>query len=380
MRSLATTAPDVAEQFADGKFVVHKSCKRFSSIAIDQAHEQNNAIVKGEGGAVGLTESPQALRRWMVSGPELARLVNEFEHTMKSEDENKSSTRHHEEQMSFQVAFAKGVKELVGVIEDLGNPFADYSGQLVALDTKEIADTAAVERLCNIEAIGADQCKTYIEECIIQGTASIYNPIKRNQRNFFRSPQKTTKAQHQAQHQVASLKSDCSLFSRLYISCQTRVGDLDEFFMHENQGCPPSLSNLGKLRLPNKKSELVDCLQSDSNTQCQAPHGIEAVIVDGAVVVNMVKPASTQITFSDYAKESFVPYVQSQLRYAHRVDIVFDEYREDSLKATTRSARGSGVRMRIGANIKLPRIWKTFLREDHNKQELFKYLAERANR
>lgn len=48
-------------------------------MAIDQAHEQNNAMVKGDGGAVGLTENPNALRRWMLSGPEMARLVNEFE-------------------------------------------------------------------------------------------------------------------------------------------------------------------------------------------------------------------------------------------------------------------------------------------------------------
>ena len=39
------------------------SSKRFSAIAIDQAHEQNHAIVKGDGGAVGLTENPSALRR-----------------------------------------------------------------------------------------------------------------------------------------------------------------------------------------------------------------------------------------------------------------------------------------------------------------------------
>jgi hypothetical protein len=42
--------------------------------AIDQAHEQNNAIVKGDGGAIGLTEDPAALRRWMVAGPKISRL------------------------------------------------------------------------------------------------------------------------------------------------------------------------------------------------------------------------------------------------------------------------------------------------------------------
>ena len=36
-------------------------------------------IVKGSGGAIGLTGNPGALRRWMVAGPEIARITTEFE-------------------------------------------------------------------------------------------------------------------------------------------------------------------------------------------------------------------------------------------------------------------------------------------------------------
>lgn len=45
---------------------------------MDQAHEQNNASVKGDGGALGLTVNPAALHHWMVSGPEMAYLIEEF--------------------------------------------------------------------------------------------------------------------------------------------------------------------------------------------------------------------------------------------------------------------------------------------------------------
>ena len=69
--------PNVYAEFLKGNFVVKKSKRAFSAVAIDQAHEQNNASVKGDGGAVGLTENPAALRRWMVSGPEMARLIQE---------------------------------------------------------------------------------------------------------------------------------------------------------------------------------------------------------------------------------------------------------------------------------------------------------------
>ena len=63
----------------EGKFTVQKTKHAFSSIAMDHAHEQMNACIKGDGGAVGLTENPSALLRWMVAGPEIARCIQEFE-------------------------------------------------------------------------------------------------------------------------------------------------------------------------------------------------------------------------------------------------------------------------------------------------------------
>lgn len=47
MMSIEDKHPEVADEFKKGKFVVHKSERAFSSIAIDQAHEQNNAVIKG---------------------------------------------------------------------------------------------------------------------------------------------------------------------------------------------------------------------------------------------------------------------------------------------------------------------------------------------
>ena len=59
---------------------------------------------------------------------------------------------------------------------------------------------------------------------------------------------------------MSSLKNDCSLFSRLFIASQIRDGDLDEFFAHEKQACPPALSHMGKMRV-GTKSDLVGCLE-----------------------------------------------------------------------------------------------------------------------
>ena len=79
LASLGETQPDVATEFCDGKFTVQKTCRVFSSIAVDKAHEQNNAIIKGDKGAVGLMQSPESLRCWCFAGPEMARMISEFE-------------------------------------------------------------------------------------------------------------------------------------------------------------------------------------------------------------------------------------------------------------------------------------------------------------
>ena len=198
---------------------------------IDQAHEQNNACVKGDGGAVGLTKNPSALQRWMITGPEVARVIGEFEKS--AIPENRSvDTHHHDQTANVQISFAKDVGSLLTVIQDMGNPF-DF------LDTKEIADPAVVKTVRSAKSVGQDQFEAFTKECLIDQTKSIYDTIHRNKLPLFSTP--APKAS-KGKQQLNSLKCDVELFSRLYIGCQTRDGNLDDFFRHENQACPPSLS------------------------------------------------------------------------------------------------------------------------------------------
>ena len=47
--SLNESHPGIFAQFAAGYFTVSKTHEHFSSISIDQAHEQLNALIKGDG-------------------------------------------------------------------------------------------------------------------------------------------------------------------------------------------------------------------------------------------------------------------------------------------------------------------------------------------
>ena len=108
----------------------------------------------------------------------------------------------------------------------------------------------------------------------------------------------------------------------MYVSCQVCDGNLDEFFRHDIQAYPPSLLQFGQLRL-GSNSDLLVPLEKIITSQTECPE-IEALILDGAVIVNMLKPRFCK-SFEDYAKNVFLPYIDNQLKTCSRVDVVWDE-------------------------------------------------------
>ena len=169
------------------------------------------------------------------------------------------------------------------------------------------------------------------------------------------------------------MKSDVELFSRLYITCQMRDGNLEDFFQQENQAWPPALSDGGRLRL-GTKSDIVTCLDDLSPSQTMT-HDATCIVLDGAAIKQMMKPAAAK-TFDEYAQQVFIPYISSQLRSVSRVDFVWDTYKDDSLKGTARAKRGKGVRRHVVGKAALPGNWQNFLRIDSNKRELFSFLSK----
>ena len=138
---------------------------------------------------------------------------------------------------------------------------------------------------------------------------------------------------------MVALKNDCSLFSRLYIACQAREGNLEEFFRHENQPFLPSLSVSGKLR-HGKKSELTDCLQRASQ---HTKPVVDLKAINGAAAVHIFTSTTACKTFQDYADKVFLPFVRKEIENVKHLDIVWDRYVENSLKDDARESRGEGI-------------------------------------
>ena len=103
MKSLNTEAKSVLSK----SWVVQKTNHRFSTIPLDYAHEQENGKFKGKGGIIGLTQEPQALKKWIISAPEKARVLPEFENVFKHDTDLELDYRHDDEICQCRVPFRK---------------------------------------------------------------------------------------------------------------------------------------------------------------------------------------------------------------------------------------------------------------------------------
>ena len=101
---------------------------------------------------------------------------------------------------------------------------------------------------------------------------------------------------------------------------------------------------------------------------------LDAIILDGAGIVQTLPPG-TVLTFEGYCQTVFGPYIERRVQSVKRVDLVWDVYREGSLKRTTRERKGTGQRRQVTVSTQIPTDWKGFLRNDDNKNELFLLLA-----
>lgn len=79
MIGLEALHPIIYSGFSKRIFAVRKTGNHFSNIDIDQAHEQTNAVIKINGGAICFTEDSSTVGRCMVTGPEIGTCVRPLE-------------------------------------------------------------------------------------------------------------------------------------------------------------------------------------------------------------------------------------------------------------------------------------------------------------
>lgn len=372
IKDLKNMPESVKKEFLKGNFTVSKKKNCFSNMALDQNHEQMNAIIKGDGGAVGLTGNPNALKRWILAGPEISRIVYEFENS-EIIDLDDTRRKHHEEYYGYQSRFYTNVKNLLHEFNEFGNPFDDKSSDLTNIVTKMVANKTVVDTIYSIEQTGKEAYEQFCTQRLTTNEVNFETPIKKLNLNLFKKQPIVTKSKDKLHLQ--SIKDDVKLFASMFILYKERGGDVDSFFEHENHLYPPSISDYGNLRT-GTKCDLMTCLKEnipDLQNNIEIPD-CTAVIIDGSVMVHMVAPDKNE-TFQSYA-DKFYKHLIKKWK-VRRMDVVWDRYFPQSIKNSVRSDRGNGPRQHVKPLTKIV-SWKSFLLNSDNKNELFKFLANQV--
>ena len=214
------------EEMTKGFFLICKSKRHFSNIAIDQAHEQNSKLIKIDGGAIGIFENEFALLKWTVA----ALMVSDM---LKNADIVNGKTRefnyHHKDNESFNKKFVSDKQAFTNALEEVGNLFLEEGDQLVHIKTKQLLSEKACKLIVDATEIGEKLLETFVKELLIEGNSSIYDKIKKKN-NLALYRRKNSLASPKTKLKIASLSSDCRLYSNLYLASQSRQGNLEDFF------------------------------------------------------------------------------------------------------------------------------------------------------
>ena len=127
----------------------------------------------------------------------------------------------------------------------------------MTFDSRNCVDKSVVHTVRSLEETGKKQYKDFVKKVLLERTTSIHDPIKRNSLALFKTPQSKILPK---KGKMKVLQNNVAPFGQLYITKQNRQSDLNEFFAHEIQSFPPSLSDFSMLYLPGTKSDLLPCL------------------------------------------------------------------------------------------------------------------------
>ena len=115
--------------------------------SIEQAHEQNNKLVKIDCSATDLPND---------------------------DDEDMEIPHHHEETDAFENQFCEDVKLLCDAMRELGNPFTDTEGELLHIISKTIMAKESVDSVKKVLSIGENQYNDYVSARIIKCKVLIF--------------------------------------------------------------------------------------------------------------------------------------------------------------------------------------------------------------
>ncbi len=371
MTTLPENNPDVFRAFKQGQFSVQMSRNNpFGRIPVDQTIEVTvNKDTQTPGGTTRFSLKSGAIKRYYITAEYRSAFLGQLRDMVQV---NKSGLHHADLQQPRIQKDEEAVSAVVNLIQGWVNPFAEKQ-DLISISTAKSATRNIAYDLMKAYDIGEQSYNTFKEERLEKDPPikKFHDPIRTNKLKTFTNMFKKKVVKSNGKEMI--LKADRSLFARIIVMAQVRSLQMEDILSHPLGPLPWALSTPDGLMRKTNKSTLATTLQKNVRVVDQLPEN-SASVVDGMNLVQRVK--ADQVTFGDVAN-TVLSMALSQGSNSKRIDVVFDTYRENSIKNSERSARGgeTGHQLQSITGTQIVRQWRSFLTRVTNKTSLIAFIV-----
>ena len=385
MTSIETKFPNVYQEFKHGNFTAQlKADHPFARMEPDKIIECTiNKDTKTPGGTTGFSTKSQAVMRWTLNASYRADLRKNLYGFIDYAPQN---FEHKDLRQSRIARDEKDVSAVINIFENIFiNPFSQNqllcisNGLVATQDVKKDLlganerGKAAMEKFVQSRLSPQPESEffTPIKKLSPQPESEFFTPIKKLKLKSFGSMRKTVKVT--VKNKQVPVKSHSDLFGQLALIMQTRTVDLRDVFTYPLGPHPWSLAGvMGGLRKSNK-ALLLHMLEKDVDP-VEDVEGDTIVIVDGMAVVQKTRICDK--TFGQLS-ECVLRTVVNLGKHSAIIHLVFDVYRNESIKNAERNRRGEGNLLFQSLISSQPvKQWNLFLTSSQNKRELINFFVD----
>ncbi|KXJ20012.1 hypothetical protein AC249_AIPGENE15286 [Exaiptasia diaphana] len=387
MNMLQTTHPAVHEEFLNGNHSVSHGRNRFSQVWSDMALEQSiNLDSKSKGGIIGTSTREHAVERWFLTAHERCAIAKSIKEMCGLEDAGRVGTHVHKEASKSRVDRDEcDVQKILHTFQSglIKNPFErdDEDDAAVLplsnLDTGVILPDDIADNILSATAKGKQSMQQFLLKRLNSSQTSFWEPIERLSTPTFNSAIKSSTTK--TKDVLPTGNSEREIFGRLLVVARNRDVDLKDVLSYELSRVPMALAYPdGSLRKTSKSNLMPHLEQVSSPSQLPMSSLATAVMVDAMALIHVIKSAGAT-TFGDLAvrySDVITKYLTSNS--CTRLDLVFDQYLEKSIKAEERIRRGPVSYLEVtihSPSTPVPKQWSKYMSNPLNKKNLAEFLC-----
>ena len=265
------------------------------------------------------------------------------------------------------------VQNVISCFDEWVNPFFQQN-ELVSISTARAAPAEVCEDLSKAHQLGEEAYAQFKVDRLETGKVKFDSRMSTLKLKTFSSLRKEKIVKVKGKEFV--LKAGKALFGRIILVAQVRKVNMPDVLKYPLGPVPYALATVEGSICKTVKSTLASALQRKVSSESNLP-ARRATIIDGMSLVQKV-PGGIE-TFGQIASCILSMAMKSD-GDSERIDIVFDTYRNCSIKQCERILRGDDLSdshhlQNIKASQKV-RMWKEFLKKGTNKSALIFFLAE----